>query len=163
VLYLTVGSHYRTERYYNFMVESILIIVFALVLFVYWFRYTVLLLLNEERKVENRTVIDQLSLPATQRSLREAPGGLALDPLHEALERDYRVLAYLLDHAAAFALRPIERLLLMLDYRIMRIWYRLVRNTSSRQSHRALEQMTAILTHVAYRMGQSVESPSRAF
>jgi len=145
------------------MVESILIIAFALALFVYWFRYTVLLLLNEESEAENRTVIDQLSLPATQQLLRDAAEGLPLDPLHEALEKDYRVLAYLLDHAAAFTLRPIERLLLMLDYRIMHLWYRLARNTSARQAHRALEQMAAILTHVAYRMGRSIESPSRAF
>ena len=145
------------------MIESILIIAFALVLFVYWFRYTVLLLLNEERTVENRTVIDQLNLPATQQSLRESPQGLPLDPLHEALEKDYRLLAYLLDHAAAFTLRPVERALLMLDYRIMRIWYRVTRNTSARQAHHALEQMAAILNHVSYRMGQSIESPSRAF
>ena len=33
----------------NLMVETILILAFSMALFVYWFRYTVLLLLSEEK------------------------------------------------------------------------------------------------------------------
>jgi hypothetical protein len=144
------------------MVEAVLIIAFAVLLFVYWFRYTVLLLLQEDQQDTDPAVMGQLDLPNTHRALRESRDGWALDPVHQALDRDFQVIHYLLDHAAGLALKPLERFLLLLDYRIMCVWYRLTRKSSQSQARRALEQRAAVLTRIAYKMGTRNGSLSRA-
>jgi hypothetical protein len=144
------------------MIETILIIAFSLVLFVYWFRYTVLLLLSEDQVEQSPALNSQLSLLETREALRDTQGDLPLDRLHHALERDYRMLRYLLDHAAGLGLRPVERFLLMLDYRMLRIWYRLSRNASAPQARRALQEMAGILNYIASKMDQRAGSPSEA-
>ena len=138
------------------MVEAILILSFSLALFVYWFRYTVLLLLSEEQVERSTTVIGQLSVLETREALRQAQYDLPLDRLHRALENDYRLLRYLLDHAAGMGLRPVEHCLLILDYRIMKVWYRLTPN------RRALEEMAGVLSYIAYKMGERTANFSHA-
>ena len=144
------------------MVETILILAFSLALFLYWFRYTVLLLLSEEQVEEHGPVISQLSVLETRKALRQAEGDLPLDPLLRALDRDYRMLRYLLDHAADAGLRPLEHYLLILDYRIMKVWYRLTRSASTRQARRALDEMAGVLSHIAYKMGERAAGFSQA-
>ena len=112
----------------------------------YWFRYTVLLLLSEEQVEAHSTVIGQLSVLETRKALRQTQGDLPLDRLHRALDDDYRMLRYLLDHAAGMGLRPLEHYLLILDYRIMKAWYRLTPN------RRALDEMAGVLSYIAYKM-----------
>jgi hypothetical protein len=138
------------------MVETILILGFSLALFVYWFRYTVLLLLSEEQVEGHTTVIGHLSVLETREALRQAHGELPLDRLHRALDKDYRMLRYLLDHAAGMGLRPLEHYLLILDYRIMQVWFRLMPNK------RALEEMAGVLSYIAYKMGERSASFSQA-
>jgi hypothetical protein len=135
------------------MFETILILAFSLALFVYWFRYTVLLLLSEEEVAGGNTaVIGQLSVLETREALRRTEGDLPLDRLHRALDDDYRMLCYLLDHAAGMSLRPFERFLLILDYRMMDAWYRLKR------SRRALDEMAGVVSCIAYKMGEQAAS-----
>jgi hypothetical protein len=136
------------------MVETILIFGFSLALFVYWFRYTVLLLINEEPAEGNTTVIGQLSVLESREALRGKLEGPTLDRVQRALDRDYRMLRYLLDHAAGMGLRPFEHYLLLLDYGMMRVWYRLSRTASQHQARRALDEMAAVVTYIAYRMGE---------
>jgi hypothetical protein len=138
------------------MVETILIVAFSLALFVYWFRYTILLLLSEEQVAEHGNVIGQLSVLETREALRRIQGDLPLDPLRRALDHDYRMLRYLLDHAAGMGLRPVEHHLLILDYRIMKVWYRLKPN------RRALDEMAGVLSYIAYKMGERAASFSQA-
>jgi hypothetical protein len=137
------------------MVETILILAFSLALFVYWFRYTVLLLLSEEQVEGHDTVIGQLSVLETREALRQPQQGLPLDRLQRALDNDYRMLRYLLDHAAGMGLRPLEHCLLILDYRIMKAWYRLKPN------RRALDEMAGVLSYIAYKMGERAASFSQ--
>ena len=85
-----------------------------------------------------------------------------MDTLQRALDNDYRMLRYLLDHAAGMGLRPVEHYLLVLDYRIMRAWYRLTRNASTRQARRALDEMAGVVSHIAYKMGERAASFSQA-
>jgi len=144
------------------MVETVLILAFSLALFVYWFRYTVLLLLNEDDSDQHTTVIGQLRVLETRQALRQAQGDLPLDPLQCALDSDYRMLRYLLGHAAGMDLRPAEHYVLVLDYRIMRVWYRLTRNTSTRQARRALDEMAGVVSHIAYKMGERAAGFSQA-
>ena len=144
------------------MVETILILAFSLALFVYWFRYTVLLLLSEEQVEGHATVISQLTVLETREALRQTEGDLPLDALHRALDKDYRMLRYLLDHAAGVGLRPVEHYLLMLDYKIMKAWFWLTRNASARQARRALDEMALVVSHIAYKMGERAAGLSEA-
>lgn len=144
------------------MVETILILAFSLALFLYWFRYTVLLLLSEEQVEEHGAVIGQLSVLETRQALRLSQGDLSLDRVHRALDNDYRMLRYLLDHAAGMGLRPLEHYLLILDYRIMKAWYRINRNASTGQARRALDEMARVLSYIAYKMGERSAGFSQA-
>jgi hypothetical protein len=143
------------------MPESILIIVFSLVLLVYWFRYAVRRLLSENQAEEPKAAISQLSLMETRETWRRW-GELPLDRLHQALEKEYRLLGYLLNHAAGLRLRPIEVYLLTLDYRLMRLWFLLTRDASTAQAHRALDEMARILSYIAYQMSKRTDRLSRA-
>jgi hypothetical protein len=134
------------------MVETILILSFSLALFVYWFRYTVLLLLSEEHTEDCGPVIGQLNVLETRQALQRTDGAIPLDRLRRALDDDYRMLRYLLDHAAGMGLRPVEHHLLILDYRIMQAWYRLKRN------RRALDEMAGVLSCIAFKMGERATS-----
>src|SRR5580698_1254410 len=128
------------------MAETILILAFSLALFLYWFRYTVLLLLSEEQTDGHDTVISQLSVLETRKALRQPGENLPLDLLQRTLDNDYRMLRYLLDHAAGMGLAPLEHYLLILDYRIMQVWFRLTRHTSARQALRALDEMAGVVS-----------------
>ena len=146
----------------GFMFETILILLFSLALFVYWFRYTLLLLLAEEQGATSGPMSGQLSLLQTREALREQRDDLPLDRLHRALESDYRLLRYLLDHAAGLGLGPLEHYLLILDYRVMAIWYRLTRRLSTSQARRALDEMACVLTCIAHKMGERSITASQA-
>jgi hypothetical protein len=132
------------------MIASVLIITFSLVLFVYWFRYSCLLLL---RRGADQPIIaaGRFNYVSVQQGLKTAT---ELDPLHQSLERDYRVLTYLLEHAAGLELEQLEYRLLVLDYRMMQGWYRLTKSTAPRQARRALGEMADVLNVLVGRIGE---------
>ncbi len=138
------------------MIASILILIFSLILFLYWFRYTCLLVLQTETSEKNvRQVVsaNQLNFVTVQKTLNQG-GEVALDSLHLALENDYRVLTFLLDHAASLRAGSVEDRMLLLDYKLMQVWYRLRRGSNSPQARQALEEMSRILGYFANSMGQ---------
>ena len=114
------------------MLASLLIIGFSLILLVYWLRYTCLLLLRDPQATATEA---SASILSHVQVLRET--GTALDPLHAALDRDYRILSYLVQHTAGIEINPLERHLLMADFRLMRIYFRLTRNSSPGAARRA--------------------------
>ena len=63
----------------------------------------------------------------------------------QALERDYHVVTYLIEHAADLELASIENKLLVLDYKLMRIWSRMTRTLAPEQSRKALVEMASVL------------------
>ena len=119
------------------MVASVLISVVSLVLLSYWFRYSCLLLLRSQ--------------PHEPRA--EQKDG-DLDPLRRAVERDYRVLSYLCQHAAGLADQSLEERILMLDFKLMRIWYHVTRTLAPAQARNALSEMAAVVAFLGQRMGQ---------
>jgi hypothetical protein len=136
------------------MVASLLIIAVSLVLLVYWFRYTCLLLL---RNAESDALVrsdGHLLFHKVQEEL-DLNRENALDPLHQALNRDYAVLTYLLEHASPIeGLRSFERRLLTLDYRVMRVWYRMTRSAAPDHARRALDEMARVVEFLAFRMSE---------
>jgi hypothetical protein len=137
------------------LLASILITIFSFVLFLYWLRYTCLLLLqqgsvNYALKVASTI---RLSFPQVQEALQTTTQTTALDRLEESLEQDYKVLTDLLQHAIGAS---IERRILTLDYKIMRGWYKLTRtNRDLVQARKALVEMSAVLSYFAAEIGES--------
>jgi hypothetical protein len=136
------------------MVTSVFIIAISVVLFVYWLRYScVLLLRSAQQRAEMPTVADERfsAFSVLERLKTEAD----LAPLERALERDYYVLTYLIEHAADLELASIENKLLVLDYKLMRLWSRLTRTAAPQQSRKALSEMASVLSVLVGQMGES--------
>ncbi len=137
------------------------ITVSSILLFAYWFRYTCLLI------VSARTTRDYAASVATANQLGflEVQSELsALDPsrlpnldrLKDALDRDYKVLTYLLKHAAngSTGEDSIETRMLEINYRVMRAWYGVSRQFSQSAASRAIEEMAVVVAHFANAMGE---------
>jgi hypothetical protein len=133
------------------MLSSVFIIVCSLVLLVYWFRYSCLLLIRSHKvSAEPIPDVSRFRLQEVQNGLKL---GQALDPLHEALRRDHQLLMYLIEHAPGLGLESFEDRLLMLDYRIMQSWYGLMRALFPARARRPLSEMASILEILIDRMG----------
>jgi hypothetical protein len=87
---------------------------------------------------------------------------VALDPLRESLDRDYRVLTYLIGHAAGLELATLEDRLLMLDYRLMQNVYRFTRGLAPAQARRCLAEMATVLAILACHLGEQAGTRAEA-
>ena len=129
------------------MIASILILAFSAVLLAYWFRYSCLLLLRNS--IEQRgsgTPDERFSIGMVLDRVDTEP---QLDALERALARDYHMLSYLLKHAADLELASVENHMLILDYQLMRICYRITRSVAPRLARMALREMASALGAVA--------------
>jgi hypothetical protein len=126
------------------MITSIFTIAISVVLLGYWLRYSCLMLLRSAREhVEMPTADERFSVSSVLERLK-TENDLAL--LERALERDYHVVTYLIEHAADLELASIENRLLVLDYKLMRLWSRVTRSAAPQQSRRALSEMATVLS-----------------
>lgn len=133
------------------MLASLLISVISLVLFVYWFRYSCLLLLRSQTERARGFQDNRLGLSnASENCLAESN----LDSLHVSLERDYRLLTYLIHHAARLGTQSLEDRILMVDYKLMRAWYRVTRVAAPAQARSALLEMAQVVSCLSYKIGE---------
>src|SRR5690242_6888736 len=138
------------------MISSILILVCSVVLLAYWFRYSCLMLLRSSSEwPEGQPSDERFSIGMV---LNRAQTEAELDPLERALNRDYQLLSYLLKHAAGLGLGSIENRMLILDYKCMRLWYRITRIVAPRQSRKALLEMASVPGAVARQADQPASS-----
>jgi len=139
------------------LLASVLIIIASAVLFVYWFRYTCLLILAQRSSTEFALKVAstiRLSFPQVEAALQAAPRTAALDRLHQGLENDFRILTDLLSQAAGSD--SIEHRVLAIDYKIMQVSYRLTRTFGNLiLAKKALSEMSSILGYFAAELGQS--------
>jgi hypothetical protein len=139
------------------MIGSILVLTVSLILFLYWFRYTCLLILSAKPARDyGRQVVEanRLGLPEIRDTLR----GAALTPVilskvEASLERDFRLLSCLMGGLA------LEERILLVDYKIMKAWYKLTRPIAMSQARRALEEMADVVAHFANAMGERQAVP----
>ena len=139
------------------MITSVFIIVISLILFVYWLRYSCVMLLKgaQERVETDPTGEEVFDQPFHVSSvLEQLKTESDLAPLERALDRDYRVVTYLIEHAAALELASVENKLLVFDYRLMRLWFHVTRTLSPSQARNALAEMAAVLNVLVSQMGQ---------
>ena len=146
------------------MVSSIFIIIFSAVLFVYWFRYTCVLILRSKTPQDYSDQVvaaNQLSYPAVEEQLRGAQSSAEFDTLVGSLQRDYRLLSYLLSHAAGMDIGgcTLEQRMLMIDFRIMQVWYAVTRRCAVGQAREALQEMAQVLHNLANAMGERAACP----
>ena len=137
------------------MFASGLIIIASSALFLYWFRYSCLLLLSQKGSAGYALQVAsniQLSFPHVQESLQTLTHSAALDRLHERLDQDYHLLTDLLRHPGG---ESIEHRILRIDYHMMRVWYQLTRTSQLLQARKALGEMSAILGFFAAEIGES--------
>jgi hypothetical protein len=136
------------------MLASILIIGFSLILLVYWFRYSCILLL---RNFSEQPVLAK-GIEDNRFSFAEVQGRLKsdseLDPLWQSLDRDYRMISYLLQHAPGLGLQSFEDRLLVMDYKVMQRWYQFTRTVAPLQARAALVEMASVLSVLAQKIGE---------
>jgi hypothetical protein len=133
------------------MLASLLISVISLVLFVYWFRYSCLLVLRSQAERSQTFQDNRLGFyNAGEKSSTETN----LDSLHVSLERDYRLLTYLMHHAARLGEQSVEDRILMLDYKLMRVWYHLTRAAAPQQARSALLEMAQVVSCLSRKIGE---------
>jgi hypothetical protein len=80
--------------------------------------------------------------------------------LQKALESDYRLLTYLVEHTAGLEVGglTLEQRMLMIDFKAMRLVCALSRWVGIDYARAALEEMSSILNHLANAMGERIES-----
>ena len=133
------------------MITSVFIVAISAVLLVYWLRYSCVMLLHDALE-RSATVADERFSASSVLERLKTEADLA--PLERALERDYRVVTYLIEHATDLELASIENKLLVLDYQLMRLWSRLTRTLAPQQSRKALSEMASVLRALAAQMGE---------
>ena len=136
------------------MVTSVFIVAISALLLVYWLRYSCVMLLHDAQERSAMLTVDAERFSASS-VLERLKTEADLAPLERALERDYRVVTYIIEHATDLELASIENRLLVFDYRLMRLWSRLTRALAPQQSRKALSEMASVLRVLAGQMGRS--------
>ena len=147
------------------MVANIIILAVSLGMFLYWFRYTCVLMLSA------RTTKDYgAEVAATNRlSYVAFEGGVdgisapELDAVQQSLERDYRLVSSLLKQAGEWRVgsNSLEDLMLRADFRLMKLCYSLSRRISDTKARSAVNEMVQIVSHMANAFGEQSTQPAR--
>ena len=114
------------------MLTSVFIVGISAILLAYWLRYSCVMLLHgaQERSAMLTVADERFSVSSVLERLKTEAD---LAPLERALERDYRVVTYIIEHATDLELASIENKLLVLDYQLMRLWSHLTRTLAPLQ------------------------------
>jgi hypothetical protein len=140
------------------LVATIVIMASSGLLFGYWFRYTCLLMLSARTTRDyaaSVAIANQLGFLEVQAQLRDRTSA-DLDRLKDSLDRDYKVLTYLLKHASgpSDGQDALEKRMLEINYRLMGAWYSMSRRFSPAAACRALDEMATVVAHFANAMGE---------
>ena len=141
------------------MIVSIAILVMSTGLFLYWFRYTCLLILSAKTSRDySRDVAaaNRLQFVEIQSQIKRVVDPAEMDRLQVCLRRDYEVISALLRHTHDATLEgsAVEDTMLKIDYRIMEVWYGVARSLSPRHAAHAITEMCQIVGYFANSMGE---------
>src|SRR5690348_8155980 len=108
------------------LIATVIITTSSVALFAYWFRYTCLLILSAKTTRDYAASVasaNQLTFLEVQTILRDHRVA-DLAAMRNSLDRDYKVLTYLLKHAAnpSRGDAAIETRMLEINYRLMGLW-----------------------------------------
>jgi len=153
--YLSVNLAVSAEAPVDLFINAV-ITASSVVLFCYWFRYTCLLILAAETAhdySEEVAEANQLAFLEVRAKLQRHDVA-DLDRLHNCLERDFAILARLLEqtHTAAFA-PGFEDVMLRIHFRSLSTCFRLTSKTLQESSTAALKEMSRVVAHLANELG----------
>ena len=132
------------------MVSVTIIIVLSVALFIYWFRYSCLLILQTRNSASNAALSNKgLHFVDVQESLHLSSSGALLDTLHYRLNKDYELLARLMKSGEG-VVDPIEQRMLQLDYRVLQFGYWATRRFAPKLAREALFEMATIIGYFAH-------------
>ena len=130
-------------------------------LFVYWFRYTSLLILSAKTTRDFAGEIAEahnLQFQRVQTELRSASGNL--DALQAALDTDYQRIQTLLTNSGGES--RLEDRMLAINYRFTGAWFKLVKTVAPDTAMRSLNEMSMIVAHFANTLGERNAQASAA-
>jgi hypothetical protein len=139
------------------MAGNHLIVALAVVMLIYWFRYACALVLNartEPECIARVAAAHGLSFLLVRWRLQRGEG--RLDTLRRLLDRDDRLLRYLLRHTRGANTNFLELRLLRCHYLGLGLSYWCLRPVSSGLARRMLEERSRILTWLAHEVGRTL-------
>ncbi|MGD0201133.1 MAG: hypothetical protein ABSD27_10335 [Bryobacteraceae bacterium] len=149
------------------MVPELLIALLVLILTAYWFRYKCLVILRATAardRARQVAAANHLSFAEIAARLEGDVPAEELRRFHAALLRDYTVLTCLLRYSSAVPAGSysVEERMLMLDFKLMHLWFTLVRGLARGPARRSLAERTRILFHFGNRMAERSAVLSKA-
>jgi hypothetical protein len=141
------------------MIASAIITAFSMASLLAWFRYSCGLILSAKPAHDYTPQVaaaNELGFLEVQQHLPNANERRALNTLRQKLERDYRLLNYLLDHSPALhtGTESFEQRMMMLDFELMKASYAVVSLLSRSRARRVLQEMTQVVCYFANTMGE---------
>ncbi len=145
------------------MFTSIFILCFSMAALVYWARHTCVTILRDGRSQEEAERVaeaNRLEFQRVRLELESMADIGSYDRLRDSLRHDFLALTYLLRYAATLHVGKYtgEERLLIADFQMMRLIYRLGRAFSPRTARFALLEMSAILEYFAAVMSRRMEA-----
>lgn len=143
---------------FTLIINGFIVLLSALLL-AYWFRYTCLLIVRSDHSqsyAKQVAAANQLNFIRVKSELQRSSVPPELDRLYALLERDYRLLLYLLNNGARFRKSgwDVEQWLLRVDFQFMQAAYSVSRRMRVAQGQPALREMAEIITHLANTIGE---------
>jgi hypothetical protein len=145
------------------MLSEFLIALLVLALSVYWFRYNCLSILKtriSHERAQQVAAANQLAFSDSETRLNAEVGPPGLQEFSDALKRDYKVLTCLLRYTAPTPF-TIEQRMLMLDFRLMQIRYRVTLRHMTGCARRSLAECARILEHFANTLSERTAALTR--
>ena len=136
------------------MITSIVIIILSMAMFVYWFRYSCLLILEacwSEEEAKAGAGSQNLGLAQLELQLAQASTAIDLDRVRKSLDRDLQVVQAMAQNCGELQVggASLESRLLMIDYRMMQAWFAVTRPFAGPKAQNALREMSQIVAYLA--------------
>ena len=135
-----------------------MIIILSVAMFVYWFRYSCVLILQSSWSEELARVVavqNGLSFGSVEESLARADTAQSMDRVKDLLDRDLARVLGLLSNCPGVQEtgQSLECRMLMLDYRLMKAWFAVTRSTAGPKAQDALREMALVVGYLAGECG----------
>jgi len=143
------------------MITTIVIMTLSLAMFVYWFRYSCILILESdwnEEKAREFAAQNKLAFDSSDALLARSVSSVELDRLRDSLDRDLRVIRRLMSDCPGLRETgaSLESRMLMIDFQLMKAWYAVTRSMSQPKAHQALRSMSKIVGYMAGELGDQM-------
>jgi len=140
------------------MITSVVIIILSLAMFIYWFRYSCLLILDSrwsEEEAKAGAGSQDLGLAQLEVQLARAVTAVDLDRVRKSLDRDLQTVQKMARNCRELQVggASLESRLLMIDYRIMQVWFAVTRPFAGPKAQNALREMGQIVAYLAAESG----------